>query len=76
MGRKKTAPKMRLCKDGKLRNKRRIEITLTEEDETMLDLMWMEFESNIEPQKISFSDFLALLLRRQIDRESKESGNV
>lgn len=75
----RTKPTMR--KSGDMRRTRRIEIHLTEQEETVADLMWIEFQESIEfaahqkgeePPACSFSDFLAILLRRQLDAYRRE----
>ncbi len=67
-GSTKSRTPMKLSRDGKMRRTRAVEIRFTEEEETILDLMYMEFTDGNEVQ-VTFSEFLAILLRQKINEE-------
>jgi hypothetical protein len=82
---RKPRTKATMRKSWDMRRTRRIEIHFTEEEETTADLMWMEFQESVdfaasqkgeEPPACSFSDFLAILLRRQLDAYRRECDDA
>ncbi len=62
---------MQLSRDGKMRRTRAVEIRFTQEEETILDLMYMEFTENTDVPT-TFEDYLAILLRQKIHEERIE----
>ena len=65
-------PPLRASRNGQMRRTRRAEIRLTEEEETILELMHDEFVDSSGNPDVTFSDFLAILLRRHIEQEKSE----
>lgn len=68
----KQKPKYVKSKDGKDRRTVRVEIRITPEEESMADLLYIDFKESCGDESLTFQQYLAILLRSALDEQMRE----